>query len=150
VPRKTFFKIGVATAGAALAAILMITSAFAHGTPTTTGRSLVGTIVNTAVGAGLTSNDSVPQTTLTVEQTKDAEEAAELAAALAAKQQQEAAELAAEQAALAAEQAAEAAEATQTDEDATETEVDAPDTDTESATGTTTKTESSGGDHSGD
>jgi len=34
-----------------VAAILAITSAFAHGTPTTTGRSMVGTIVNAATGA---------------------------------------------------------------------------------------------------
>jgi septal ring factor EnvC (AmiA/AmiB activator) len=141
VPRKTMFKIGLATAAAAVAAIMAITSAFAHGTPTTTGRSMVATIVNTAVGAGLTSNDSIAPTTVTDEQAEDAVEAAELAAKIAAEQQQEAAELAAKQAALAAEQSAEAAE--QTDEDASETEVDAPDTDK-------SKTESSGGDHSGD
>jgi riboflavin synthase len=141
VPRKTMFKIGLATAAAAVAAIMAITSAFAHGTPTTTGRSMVATIVNTAVGAGLTSNDSIAPTTVTDEQAEDAIEAAELAAKIAAEQQQEAAELAAKQAALAAEQAAEAAE--QTDEDAGETKVDAPDTDQ-------SKTESSGGDHSGD
>jgi hypothetical protein len=137
VPRKTMFKIGLATAAAAVAAIMAITSAFAHGTPTTTGRSMVATIVNTAAGAGLTSNDSIAPTAVTDEQAADAAEAAEIAA----EQQQEAAELAAKQAALAAEQAAEAAE--QTDEDASETEVDAPDTDK-------SKTESSGGDHSGD
>jgi septal ring factor EnvC (AmiA/AmiB activator) len=135
------FKIGLATAAAAVAAIMAITSAFAHGTPTTTGRSIVATIVNTASGAGLTSNDSIAPTMVTDEQAQDAVEAAELAAKIAAEQQQEAAELAAKQAALAAEQAAEAAE--QTDEDAGETEVDAPDTDQ-------SKTESSGGDHSGD
>ena len=141
MPRKTMFKIGLATAAAAVAAIMAITSAFAHGTPTTTGRSMVATIVNTAVGAGLTSNDSIAPTTVTDEQAEDAIEAAELAAKIAAEQQQEAAELAAKQAALAAEQAAEAGE--QTDEDAGETKVDAPDTDQ-------SKTESSGGDHSGD
>jgi septal ring factor EnvC (AmiA/AmiB activator) len=141
VPRKTMFKVGLATAAAAVAAIMAITSAFAHGTPTTTGRSMVATIVNTAAGAGLTSNDSIAPTTVTDEQAEDAAQAAELAAKIAAEQQQEAAELAAKQAALAAEQAAEAAE--QTDEDASETEVDAPDTDK-------SKTESSGGDHSGD
>lgn len=145
MPRKTLFKIGLATTAAAVAAIMAITSAFAHGTPTTTGRSIVATIVNTASGAGLTSNDSVAPTTVTDEQTQDAVEAAELAAKIAAEQQQEAAELAARQAALAAKQAAEAAEATAEDsaEDSTETEVDAPDTDK-------AKTESSGGDHSGD
>jgi septal ring factor EnvC (AmiA/AmiB activator) len=141
VPRKTMFKIGLATAAAAVAATMAITSAFAHGTPTTTGRSMVATIVNTAAGAGLTSNDSVAPNRVTDEQAEDAIAAAELAAKIAAEQQQEAAELAAKQAALAAEQAAEAAE--QTDEDASETEVDAPDTDK-------SKTESSGGDHSGD
>jgi hypothetical protein len=141
VPRKTMFKIGLATAAAAVAAIMAITSAFAHGTPTATGRSIVATIVNTASGAGLTSNDSVAPTTVTDEQAQDAVEAAELAAKIAAEQQQEAAELAAKQAALAAEQAAEAAEAT--DEDASETGVDAPDTDK-------AKTETSGDDHSGD
>jgi septal ring factor EnvC (AmiA/AmiB activator) len=141
MPRKTMFKVGLATAAAAVAATMAITSAFAHGTPTTTGRSMVATIVNTAAGAGLTSNDSVAPTTVTDEQAEDAIAAAELAAKIAAEQQQEAAELAAKQAALAAEQAAEAAE--QTDEDASETEVDAPDTDK-------SKTESSGGDHSGD
>jgi len=120
---------------------MAITSAFAHGTPTTTGRSIVATIVNTASGAGLTSNDSVAPTTVTDEQAQDGVEAAELAAQIAAEQQQEAAELAAEQAALTAEQAAEAAEAT--DEDASETEVDATDTDM-------AKTETSGDDHSGD
>jgi hypothetical protein len=143
VPRKTIFKIGLATAAAAVAAIMAITSAFAHGTPTTSGRSIVATIVNTAAGAGLTSNDSIAPTTVTDEQAEDAIEAAELAAKIAAEQQQEAAELAAKQAALAAEQAAEAAEATKTDEDASETEVDAPDTDQ-------AKTQSSGDDHSGD
>jgi septal ring factor EnvC (AmiA/AmiB activator) len=122
VPRKTIFKIGLATAAAAVAAIMAISSAFAHGTPTTAGRSMVATIVNTAVGAGLTSNDSVAPTTVTDEQAEDAVAAAELAAKIAAEQQQEAAELAAKQAALAAEQAAEAAEATQTDEDASEVE----------------------------
>ncbi len=143
MPRKTIFKIGLATAAAAVAAIMAITSAFAHGTPTTSGRSIVATIVNTAAGAGLTSNDSIAPTTVTDEQAEDAIEAAELAAKIAAEQQQEAAELAAKQAALAAEQAAEAAEATKTDEDASETEVDAPDTDQ-------AKTQSSGDDHSGD
>jgi hypothetical protein len=122
VPRKTMFKIGLATAAAAVAAIMAITSAFAHGTPTTTGRSMVATIVNTAAGAGLTSNDSIAPTTVTDEQAEDAIEAAELAAKIAAEQQQEAAELAARQAALAAEQAGEAAEATETDEDSSEVE----------------------------
>jgi hypothetical protein len=122
VPRKTIFKIGLATAAAAVVAIMAITSAFAHGTPTTTGRSMVGTIVNAATGATLVSFEDQAPTTVTAEQTQDAEEAAELAAAIAAKQAQEAAELAAKQAALAAKQAAEAAEAPDTDKDASEVE----------------------------
>src|SRR6202521_5691743 len=105
VPRKTVFKIGLATAAAAVGAILAITSAFAHGTPTTTGRSLVGTIVNTAAGAAMTSNDSVASTTVSDEATSDAIEAAELAAKIAAEQ----AAAAAAAAAKAAEEGAEAA-----------------------------------------
>jgi hypothetical protein len=97
------FKIGLATAAAAVAAIMAITSAFAHGTPTTTGRSIVATIVNTAAGAGLTSNDSIAPTTVTDEQAQDAIEAAELAAKIAAEQQRLAAELAAQRAEEAAE-----------------------------------------------
>ena len=119
MPRKTIFKIGLATAAAAIAAIMAITSAFAHGTPPTTGRSMVGSIVNAATGASLVSFEDQAPTTVTDELTQDAEEAAELAAAIAAQQQQEAAELAAQQAEIAAEQAAEAAE---TDEDASEVE----------------------------
>src|ERR1700682_5031792 len=84
VPRKTMFKIGLATAAAAVAAIMAITSAFAHGTPTTTGRSIVATIVNTASGAGMVSNDSIASTTISDEQDQDAIEAAELAAKIAA------------------------------------------------------------------
>jgi phosphate/sulfate permease len=103
VPRKTLFKIGLATAAAAVAAILAITSAFAHGTPTTTGRSMVGTIVNAATGATLVSFQDPAPTALTVEQTTDAIEAAELAAKIAAEQAALAAKLAAEQAAEAAE-----------------------------------------------
>jgi hypothetical protein len=105
VPRKTLFKIGLATAAAAVAAILAITSAFAHGTPTTTSRSMVGTIVNAATGASLVSFQDPASNALTDEQTSDAIEAAELAAKIAAEQ----AELAAK---LAAQQAEEAAEAT--------------------------------------
>jgi hypothetical protein len=105
VPRNTTLKIGLATAAAAVGAILAITSAFAHGTPTTTGRSLVGTIVNTAAGAAMTSNDSVASTTVSDEATSDAIEAAELAAKIAAEQ-------AAAAAAAAAKAAEEAAEAT--------------------------------------
>ncbi len=112
MPRKTIFKIGLATAAAAVAAIMAITSAFAHGTPTTTGRSIVATIVNTAAGAGLTSNDSIAPTTVTDEQAQDAIEAAELAAKIAAEQA-----LAAK---MAAEEAAEAAATTCASTDATE------------------------------
>ena len=122
MPRKTIFKIGLATAAAAIAAIMAITSAFAHGTPPTTGRSMVGSIVNAATGASLVSFEDQAPTTVTDELTQDAEAAAELAAAIAAQQQQEAAELAAQQAEIAAEQAAEAAEAAETDEDASEVE----------------------------
>src|ERR1700681_3180793 len=86
VPRKTLFKIGLATAAAAVAAILAITSAFAHGTPTTTSRSMVGTIVNAATGASLVSFQDTAPTALTDEQTSDAIEAAELAAKIAAEQ----------------------------------------------------------------
>jgi hypothetical protein len=116
VPRKTIFKIGLASAAAAVGAILAITSAFAHGTPTTTGRSMVGTIVNAATGATLVSFEDQAPTTVTDEQTADAEEAAELAAKIAAEQAELAAKLAAQQ----AEEAAEAAAATCTTADRTE------------------------------
>jgi Skp family chaperone for outer membrane proteins len=120
VPRKTIFKIGLATAAAAVVAILAITSALAHGTPTTTGRSMAATIVNAATRAGFVDfNDPAP---VTAEEDQDAIDAAKLAAKIAAEQQQEAAELAAQQAKIAAEKAAEAAEATETDEDASEVE----------------------------
>jgi outer membrane biosynthesis protein TonB len=120
VPRKTIYKIGLATAAAAVAAILAITSALAHGTPPTSGRSMVGTIVNAAVGASLVSFQDQPQTTVTVEQTADAEEAAELAAKIAAEQAALAAKLAAEQAEEAAEAAAAAAASTCVAADQTE------------------------------
>ena len=116
MPKKSLFKIGIATAAAAVGATLAITSVFAHATPTTTDRSMVGTIVNAATGASLVFNNDPAPTALTDEQTLDAELAAEIAA-----QQQAAAELAAEQAALAAEQAAELAEQAQ---DAAETETE--------------------------
>jgi hypothetical protein len=144
VPRKTIFKIGLATAAAAVAAILAITSAFAHGTPTATGRSMVGTLVNAATGASLVSFEDQAPTAVSDEQTSDAEEAAELAAEIAAQQAEAAAELAAQQAEL----AAEAAEAAETDE--AETEVEQADTeqaDTQDVEQTTTAS----GDHeSGD
>ena len=127
MPKKSLFKIGIATAAAAVGATLAITSVFAHATPTTTDRSMVGTIVNAATGASLVFNNDPAPTALTDEQTLDAELAAEIAA-----QQQAAAELAAEQAALAAEQAAEqaalaaeqAAELAEQAQDAAETETE--------------------------
>ena len=140
------FKIGVATAAAAVGAILAITSVFAHSTPTTNGRSLVGTIVSAAHTASFPvfANELAPNT-LTDEQAQDAEEAAELAAAIAAEQAAEAAEQAQDAAELAAEQAAEASD--QQDEDATETEQ--ADNDQEAAK--TTEHHDTSGDHeSGD
>jgi hypothetical protein len=108
VPKNNLFKIGVATAAAAAGAILAFSTVFAHTTPTTTSRSVVGTIVNAATGATLVSfNDTAPQT-VTDEQDQDAVEAADLAAKIAAEQAELAAKLAAEQ----AEEAAEAAAAT--------------------------------------
>jgi hypothetical protein len=108
VPKNNLFKIGVATAAAAVGAILAISSVFAHTAPTATGRSMVGTIVNAATGASLVAfNDPAPNT-LSDEQDQDAIEAAELAAKIAAEQAELAAKLAAER----AEEAAEAAAAT--------------------------------------
>jgi phosphate/sulfate permease len=109
VPRSNLFKIGVATAAAAVGAILAITSVFAHTTPTTTGHSLVGSIVKAEIAASFPTftMDPAPNA-VTNEQAQDAIEAAALAAKIAA---QQAAELAAKQAALAAKQAEEAAEA---------------------------------------
>jgi phosphate/sulfate permease len=120
VPRKRLFKIGLATAAAAVAAILAITSAFAHGTPTTTSRSMVGTIVNAATGASLVSFQDTAPTALTDEQTSDAIEAAELAAKIAAEQAELAAKLAAEQAEEAAEAAPNACLAADQTEDTAE------------------------------
>jgi hypothetical protein len=118
------FKIGVATAAAAVGAVLAITSVFAHTTPSSNGRSVVGGIVSAAHAASfpLVANDPALNV-LANEQITDQEEAAELAAELAAKQ----AELAAEAAAAAAEAAAEAADTDtdDVDEDAdTETDDD--------------------------
>ena len=109
MPKNNLFKIGVAVAAAGVGAVLAITSVFAHTTtPITSGHSIVGSIVKAEVAASFpfVTMDSAP-TALTTEQTNDAEEAAELAAKIAAEQ----AELAAKQAAAAAEAAAEAAEA---------------------------------------
>ncbi|MHB8588896.1 MAG: hypothetical protein ACYDA0_08605 [Candidatus Dormibacteraceae bacterium] len=118
MPRNNLFKIGVATAAAAVGAILAITSVFAHSTPSTNGQSLVGNIVNAAQADSFPvfTNEPAPNT-LTDEQALDAEQAAELAAQqqelaaeLAAQQQELAAELAAQQQELAAELAAEKAD----------------------------------------
>ena len=116
MPRTNMFKIGVATAAAAVGAVLAITSVFAHTSPSTNGRSVVGSIVSAAHAASfpLVANDPA-LSVLANEQITDEEEAAEAAAELAAKQAEKAAEAAAE----AAEQAQEAAEA---DEDADEVE----------------------------
>ncbi|HEV2027280.1 MAG TPA: hypothetical protein VGS16_01955 [Candidatus Dormibacteraeota bacterium] len=104
MPRNNLFKIGVATAAAAVGAVLAITSVFAHSAPTASGHSIVGSIVKAEVAASFPvfTADTAPNT-ITDEQAMDTEEAAELAAALAAQQ----AELAAKQAAEAAELAAE-------------------------------------------
>ena len=124
MPRKTLFKIGLASAAAAVGAIMAITSAFAHGTPTMTSRSIVTTIVNTAAGAGLTSNDSIASNAVTDEQSQDAIEAAELAAKIAAEKAQLAAELAAQQAEEAAEAAPSACVAADQAEDTAEKAAD--------------------------
>jgi phosphate/sulfate permease len=147
VPRKRLFKIGLATAAAAVAAILAITSAFAHGTPTTTSRSMVGTIVNAATGASLVSFQDTAPTALTDEQTSDAIEAAELAAKIAAEQAELAAKLAAEQAEEAAEAAAAAAAstcvATDRAEDVTEQGTDPSEDSAEKTNGTESAAEDS-------
>jgi hypothetical protein len=129
VPRKNLFKIGVATAAAAVGAVLAFMSVFAHST-TTTGTSLVGSIVGHANSLGIPADFTIRNMAI-AEQEQDAQEAAELAAKIAAAQQA----LAAKQAALAAQQAAEAAEATETDEDAVE--VEQADTDDQTAPQTT-------------
>jgi hypothetical protein len=110
VPRSNLFKIGVATAAAAVGAILAITSVFAHTTPTMSGHSLIGSIVTAATLASLPAKEPVPSLRAAV-QALDAQEAAELAAKIAAQQAALAAQQAAKQAALAAKQAEEAAEA---------------------------------------
>ncbi len=120
MPKNNMFKIGVATAAAAVGAILALTSVFAHTAPSTNGRSVVGSIANAAHAASfpLVANDPALNV-LANEQITDEEEAAEAAAELAAKQAEQAREAAAEAAEKAAEAAAEAAE---TDEDAAEVE----------------------------
>ena len=141
MPRKTIFKIGLATAAAAVAATMAITSAFAHGTPTTTGRSIVATIVNTAAGAAMVSNDSIASTTISDEQDQDAIEAAELAAKIAAEQAQLAAKLAAEQAEEAAEAAATTCVATDQTEDTSEKAADQSEDSAEKTNGTESASE---------
>ena len=141
MPRKTIFKIGLATAAAAVAATMAITSAFAHGTPTTTGRSIVATIVNPAAGAAMVSNDSIASTTISDEQDQDAIEAAELAAKIAAEQAQLAAKLAAEQAEEAAEAAATTCVATDQTEDTSEKAADQSEDSAEKTNGTESASE---------
>ena len=143
MPKNSWFKIGVATAAAAVGAILAISSVFAHTTPPPAGRSVVGTIVNAATGAGLVSfNDQAP-TTLTVEQDTDAIEAAELAAKIAAEQAELAAKLAAEQAEEAAEAAAAACTAADQTEDTSERAGDQTEDSAEKTNGTESATEDS-------
>jgi hypothetical protein len=141
VPKSNLFKIGVATAAAAVGAVLAFTSVFAHTTPTTPGRSMVGTIVNAATGASFVSfNDTAP-TTLTVEQDQDAIEAAELAAKIAAQQAALAAKLAAERAEEAAEAAANTCLATDLTEDTAERAADQSEDAVEKTNGTESASE---------
>jgi len=138
------FKIGVATAAAAVGAVLAITSVFAHTAPSSNGRSVVGGIVSAAHAASfpLVANDPALNV-LANEEITDQEEAAELAAELAAKQTEQAAEAAA----AAAEAAAEAADTDDVDEDV-DTETD---DDTGAAATAQVKTEHhDGGDHESD
>jgi hypothetical protein len=81
VPKNNMFKIGVATAAAAVGAILALTSVFAHTAPSTNGRSVVGSIANAAHAASfpLVANDPALNV-LSNEQITDEEEAAEAAA----------------------------------------------------------------------
>jgi hypothetical protein len=141
VPRSNMFKIGVATAAAAVGAILAITSVFAHSVPSTGGTSLVGSIVSRASDSSIPDMSQFPVSNeITAEADQDAAEAAALAAKIAAEQQQEAAE-------LAAKQAAKTAEAAETDEDSAETETADVDTDKEAAPKTVeTEHHDSGGD----
>jgi len=138
------FKIGVATAAAAVGAILAITSVFAHASPSTNSRSVVGSIVSAAHAASfpLVANDPA-LSVLANEQITDEEEAAEAAAELAAKQ----AEAAKEAAERAAEAAAEAAE---TDNDDVDEDVDQEKDDDAAATTTQVKTEHHDTDHERD
>ena len=88
MPKNNLFKIGVAVAAAGVGAVLAITSVFAHtAAPATSGHSIVGSIVKAEVAAShpFFTPDAAP-TGLTTEQANDAEEAAELAAKIAAEQ----------------------------------------------------------------
>jgi hypothetical protein len=135
------FKIGVATAAAAVGAVLAITSVFAHTTPSSNGRSVVGGIVSAAHAASfpLVANDPALNV-LANEQIADQEEAAELAAELAAKQAEQAAEA--------------AAEAADTDSDDVDEDVDTEtDDDTGAAAAATAQVKTEhhdGGDHESD
>jgi hypothetical protein len=137
------FKIGVATAAAAVGAVLAITSVFAHTTPSSNGRSVVGGIVSAAHAASfpLVANDPALNV-LANEQIADQEEAAELAAELAAKQAEQAAKAAAEA----------AAEAADTDTDDVDEDVDTEtDDDTGAAAAATAQVKTEhGGDHESD
>ena len=86
MPRTNLFKIGIATAAAAVGAALAITSVFAHSTPSTAGHSVVGSIVKAAHAASFPAfaNDPVPNAVTAAAELKA--EAAEAAAELAAEQ----------------------------------------------------------------
>jgi metal-dependent amidase/aminoacylase/carboxypeptidase family protein len=140
VPKSNLFKIGVATAAAAVCAILAFTSVFAHTTPPTTGRSIVGTIVNAATNAGLVADDPALNG-LTNEQDQDAIEAAALAAKIAAEQAKLAAELAAQKAEEAAEAAPNACVATDQAEDTAEQAADQTEDAAEKTNGTESASE---------
>ena len=122
MPSRKAFKIGAATLAATVGVIFAITSVFAHSTPSSSGSSIVGSIVKAATLASFPVFTTDPAaTTLTDEQDQDAIEAAEAAAALAAEQAKEAAERAAE---LAAQQAAAACKTTDQPEDVAERSAD--------------------------
>jgi phosphate/sulfate permease len=143
VPKKRLFKIGLATAAAAVAAIMAITVAFAHGTPTTTGRSMVGTIVNAATGASLVSFQDAAPNAISDEQAQDAIEAAALAAKIAAEKAALAAKLAAEQAEEAAKAAPTACVAADQAEDTSEKAADQLEDSLEKTNGTESASEDS-------
>jgi hypothetical protein len=141
-PKNNLFKIGVAVAAAAVGAILATTSVFAHATPTTAGYSIVGSIVKAEVAASfpLFTADAAPNV-LATEQINDAEEAAELAAKIAAEQAELAAKLAAAAAAEAAEAAPSACVAADQTEDAAEKAADKAEDAAEKTGGTETPAE---------